>query len=232
MLGILAESSGVGDHQTFVIGTYDILSGTPIHYHLIEGPAAGIIWTNGEYIQFATLDVWSITIWEFEFISKHLPTEVSSMPTPGNFDPWGEFLFYPTPPQLAFTYEKTLLVWDGNQSKFLLDHEGSNKIAFSCDGHFLASATQVGEIHLWEECPAGYILHQKLVSGIKLGWHLFLSPNGQSVIMHGGNVFQLLCTTNSAATLHSTLTQLDLLTGLDISFWTFQKMDYWQWLHG
>ena len=198
MLGVLFNSSKIGDHQAFVLSTYNVLSGKPLHYHLIEELAANTIWTYGESIQFATLDVQSITIWQVEFTSKHPPTEVRFMPTPDNFDPWKEFLFLPTPPRLAFNHEKALLVWDGHQSRFLLEHEGSSKIAFSHDGHFFASVTQVGEINLWKESPAGYIPHQKLVSSIPLGGELLLSPDGQSVIMHDSFTLQLLHTTLTA----------------------------------
>ena len=207
MLGVLFNNSEVGDHQVFILGTYDILSGTPIHYHPIEGLAANTIWTYGECIQFATLDVWSITIWQVEFTSKHLPTEVRSMPTPDDFDPWKEFFFLPSPPRLAFNHKKSLLVWDGDQSKLLLEYEGSSNIAFSHGGHFFASITQAGEVNLWKESPTGYVPHGRLVSSIQLSLNLLLSPDGQSVIMHDSPTLQLLRTKYSIPPLSSTITQ-------------------------
>ena len=207
MLGVLSNCSKIGDHQFFVLSIYDVLTGTPINYHPIEGLAANTIWTYDDSIQFATLDVQSITIWQVGFVSNHLPAEVRSMPTPDNFDPWKGFLFLPTPPRLAFNYEKSLFVWDDCQSKFLLDHEGSRKVAFSHGGHFFASVTQIGEINLWKESPAGYIPHQRLVSGIPLNGELLLSPDGQSVIMHDSLTLQLLRTTGLGAPHSSTPTQ-------------------------
>jgi len=109
MLGVQFQNSEVGDDKTFVIGTYDIISGTLIYYYPSEVLVAYIIWICGEYIQFATLGVQSITIWENKFTSKHSPTEVQSLPTPDNFDPWEDLSSSPSTPCLPLESKKLSL---------------------------------------------------------------------------------------------------------------------------
>jgi len=211
MLGILFK----GDedlNKRFSIGTYSFHTSAPICHHPIEGLiVVDTIWACGECVQFATLDIQSITIWEVGFTSTHPPTRVRSLPTPDNFDPWGRFHFHPTPPKVAFNDQKSLLVWDVYHSKILLDYADfeSGTKAFSPDGHFFACVpkAKVGEIYLWEESPTGYILHRRLQFNQDTVTKLFLSPNGQSVVVSDHSTIQLLHTKDSTTSTPSVLTQ-------------------------
>ena len=178
MFGVLFRNQG-----TTTFSTYNVLSSASIYCHLIEGQTMNTIWTNGEFLQFATLELGSLTIWEVKFNSEHLPIEVESLPTPNHFDPSKEFLFLHTLCQLAFACENTIFIWDMQHSKPLLDYVGVEEpwaMTFSPDGHFFACSYRP-EISLWKESPTGYILHQTLLFG-GLGYPIpLLSPNGQSI---------------------------------------------------
>jgi len=208
MLGILFRNNGDYD-MPFVISTYDSHSGTPMCHHQIKGSVMNKIWAYGECVRFATLDVWSIIIWEVEFTSTCPPMQVRSLPTPDNFDPWGRFLFHPTPPRIAFNNKKSLLVWDVYHLKLLLDYAdfGPGERSFSSDAHFFACVTTDGEIYLWEESPTGYTLYQKIVLGRLRFSELLLSPDGQSVLVLCDSTIQLLHTQNSTTSALSVLTE-------------------------
>ena len=204
MLGVLFLDTGTGDAYyaggVCVIGTYNVLSGTSICYHQIDG-LVNTIWTNGGCVQFATLDVESITIWEVEFTSKDPPTEVRSTPAPDNFDPFEQFIFLPNPSRLAFKHRKSLLVWDICYSKLFLEYVYDDEVigmAFSSDGNLFVSTTQAGEAFVWKESPtAGYILYQRVRAGIYL--QLVFSPSGQSITVHNYSTLQLLRTKDLTA---------------------------------
>lgn len=209
MLGILFRDERNYDIP-FAIGTYNSHSGTPICYHPIEGSAVHRIWACDGCVQFATLDAWFITIWEVRFTSTDPPTQVRSLPTPHDFNPWGRFLFHPTPPRLAFGVKQTLFVWDVYHSKFLLEYTDfeSGTQAFSSDGHFLICMAGVGEIYIWEELPTGYTLYQKLEFNKQRVDQLFLSPNGQSVVVSNSSTIQLLHTKDSTTSAPRVVPQL------------------------
>ena len=207
MFGVLFKG-----HNT-IIGTYNVLSSAPISYHSIKQPVTSTIWTNSGCIQFATLGPESITVWEVGFTSRHPPAEVKSLLIPSNFDPSTQFLFLPTLSWLAFVLKTTVLVWDAHHSKLLLNFVDTKRpmyMAFSPDGHFFAYGTDVGEIHLWEDSPTGYILHQKLTPGSGgpfMPCELLLSPNGQSVVVSAGTTLHLWHTSDSTTSPSSPPTQ-------------------------
>jgi WD40 repeat protein len=171
------------------IAIYNILSSTPIYYPPIEGPVIRKIWTHGECVRFATMGLESITVWEVGFTSKHPLREVESLPTPNGFYLSEECIFLPTLSRFAFIHEKTVLVWDAQHSKLLLNSmevKTPSKMTFSPDGSFFACATHGPEIYLWKESPTGYILHQKLISKsieVDTPYRPLFSPNGQLVVV-------------------------------------------------
>ena len=202
MCGVLLETSDyTAVVHSYVVHTYDVLSGIPIHFHPVEGRVVELIWTHGECFRFATLGPGSITIWEVGFTSEHPPTVVKSLPTPNNFDPSDECLFLPTLSRLAFVLEKTTLVWDAQNSKVLLssvDAEWTGDMTFSPDGGLFACGTEGLEVYLWKESPTGYILHQKLISSPShLPYKPFLSPNGQLIVASCDRALRLWRVTDS-----------------------------------
>jgi len=205
MLGVLFQN-----HNISAISTYNVLSGTPIHSHPVEGLLAGTIWTHDEYVQFTVLGSGSITIWEVGFTSKHPPTEVKSLPTPNNFDPSEQFHFLPMHSRFAFLLEEAVTVWDAQLSKCLLnpvDVKMTKNMTFSADGHFFACEAYGSEIYLWKESPTGYTLHQKLPSGRGSVTPL-LSPNGQLIIGLNYSTVWLWHTTHLTIPLSNTSTHI------------------------
>ena len=198
---------------TNAIGIYDILSSTCTHYHLMRGWTIDTIWTHGECFQFDTLGSEFLTIWEVGFTLDHPPTEVRSLPIPHNFSPPNGFLFFPTLSRLAFALKKSILIWDAQHSKLLLDSAMDvmwpRNMTFSSDGQFFAHGADGPEIYLWKESPTGYILHQKFTSGTGGPDILRLSPNGQLIFASNDSTLQLQlwCTTNSTTSPSSVPTQ-------------------------
>ena len=206
MFGVLFKDKKASS----TIGTYDILSSTPMYCHSIKGLVADTIWTHGECLQFATFGPQSLTMWEVGFSSKHPPTELKSLPTPNHFNSPEKCIFLPTPTRLAFTFEETVFVWDAQQSKFLLSSAGIHwprGMNFSSDGHFFTCATS-DEFYLWRESPSNYILQQKLVQSAGIPYMPLLSPNGQSITMLAGPTVQLWRTTDSTISHSNTPTQV------------------------
>jgi len=166
-----------------VISTYNILSGTHIYSHRVsEEHIVASIWTQGEFLRFATVEPRSITIWEVGFTSKHALAEIKSLPGPDDASS-GECLFLPTLSRLAFVLEEAVLIWDSWDSKVLLNFTGDDPptgLSFSSDGRFFICGTISQEIHLWKESPTGYVLHQKLL--FSAGATTLLSPDGESII--------------------------------------------------
>jgi len=193
MLGVLFHGR---PSDPSIINTYDILSGTLIHCHPVEGISTDAFWTHDDCVRFTTFRPGFIIIWEVGFASQLPPTEIESLPTPNDFDT-SRSLFLPAPPRLAFIGSgKTVLVWDAQHSKFLLDSMdvgNLNTMSFSSDGHFFACGTFGREIYLWKESPTGYILHRKLIyDDVGVGYcEAFLSPDGQSIVAYGGQKLQL-----------------------------------------
>ena len=198
MFGVLFKG---GDATT--IGTYDAFSGTAIHCHSVEGSAVDVIWTHGKCVQFGIFGSQSITIWEVGFVLEHPATVVVSLPTPDNFDSSREFAFLPAQSLLGFVLEKTVIVWDAQHSKFLLnsvDVGEPRKLTFSPDGCFFACGTDGPEIHLWKKTPSGYIPHRTLLSSAgcrSKPCEPLLSPCGQSIVVSDGSILRLWRTTDS-----------------------------------
>ena len=189
MLGVLFKNYNQHHQVAGAICSYDILSSTLTYCYPIEGSINSRIWTQGGCVQFAALETYSITIWGVGFTSKCPPTKVKSLSTPGSFDPWECSLLPPTPLQLAFQLDNSLLVWDVHQSKLLLDHLELNmhsSMPFSYSGHFFAHMVYSGQLYLWKKFSMGYTLYQKHVPSVQISQELGPPPNRQSNITFGG----------------------------------------------
>ena len=194
------------DNGTFIV-TYNLLSMTHMSsYRVSEGRIITPIWTHDECLRFATMKPGTTTIWEVAFTFIHPPVQVESLPAPGEIpdgeviDGIGNFLFLPALSRLAFTLRSAVFVWDARASRFLLDSgpiPASNftgsanqphtcyEKSFSSDGRFFACTTGSGDVKVWQECPAGYIIHQQLtLTSINIPIGLYFSPNGESIIIH------------------------------------------------
>ena len=200
MFGVLFKG-----RNTPAIGTCRV-AGASMHYHLIKGSAADVIWTHSDCVRFPTFEPLSVTIWEVPFSSDQPPREVESLPTPDGFDPSGPFVFLPTLSRLAFTLEQSVLVWDAQHSNLVLnsgDIGKPGKMAFSSDGLFFACGTDGPEIHLWKDSPAGYIPHRMLLSGTgdrSIPREPLFSPDGQSIVVSDGSMLRLWRTEASTTT--------------------------------
>ena len=190
-----------------VIATYDLLSKTHTRCNGVpEGRIATPIWTHDHYLRFAAVKPGSITTWEVEFTLGCASAEVESFPAPDEVADGENFLFLPALSRLAFTLRDTVLVWDANDSKFLLKsgsipyqyprthfipyfHVGS----FSSDGHIFACITTSGGVYVWKEFPSGYALHQTFTTPTRF-WRPLLSPNGESIAVFASQTIHLLPT--------------------------------------
>ena len=195
----------------YSISAYDHFSGTCIGstHPYLEGEIIYPIWTHDEYLQFATINPGSITIWQSPFTLKLPPVEVESLPIPDGVASGSYFLFLPALSRLAFILNNTIQVWDVKASKillkFYLPSSQSSPLpraisllrgSFSSDGHLFAYNT-VGEVYVWKESPTGYVVHQ---------WFSFptssffsqprLSPNGESIIVPLGSKIHRMDTIN------------------------------------
>ena len=184
--------------NTFTISTYDVRSGTHICSHTVEGQAIDEIWTYDERLRFATTESESIVTWEIGFTKADAPTEVQSLPVPGDSHRPGNFLLHPVLSRLAFTAGGRVKVWGARNSQFLLDSldvKSPRQMTFSQDGNFFACGTSDPEFYLWRETPSGYVLHRKLMLNIGTSRPV-LSPNGESIITFGDSILQLYRTTD------------------------------------
>jgi hypothetical protein len=214
------DSGSTTDTTVTGISTYNLLSGIHIYSHPVsEGRIVAPIWTHGECLRFVTVKPRSITIWEVGFTSIHTLAEIESLPAPDDVGS-EESLFLPTRSRFAFILRETILVWDSQDSKLLLNFMGDKRprgISFSSDGRFLACGTIGQEINLWKDSPTGYVLHRQLVSSIdkeKASWFFpkedtipLLSPNGESIITSKYSETQLWRTTDPAIPPSSVPTQ-------------------------
>ena len=183
MLAVVYSDEDLENPNTF-IATHDF-STTPAHlYRVPEGHFVSPIWTHGEFLRFATVELGHMTIWELDFILTQIPQVVESLPVPDETADTGgleESLFLPTLSRLAMAFEYELLVWDARDSKILLKTRDiyPPRMTFSSNGRFFACAGH-DRVHVWKESPAGYVLHQKLAFSPDTG--PFLSPNGESIV--------------------------------------------------
>ena len=192
------------------INTYDLLSGAHKGpYRISGGRVINLIWTHGDRLRFATTKGGSITIWEVAFTLQHPPAEAASFPAPDGTDDALELLLLLTPPRLALTFEDKVSVWDLEASKFLLESgpipvseaiappppSRFGRSSFSSCGRFFASMTNLPEAYVWRESPTGYTLHQRLVfTGVPRAFQVprtYLSPSGESIIVHLNNTIHL-----------------------------------------
>ena len=208
-----------------IISTYGHLSGTHIYSHRVsEGQIVAPIWTHGGFLRFVTVKPGSITIWEIGFTSEHTFAEVESLPAPDDDVDPRRCMFLPTRTRLAYIFdEKAVLVWDARDSKIILNFpvdEWPTQFSFSSDGRFFTCRTDGGEIHLWKESPTGYVLHRKLASHIDGGLFAepLLSPNGESIIIRGHSLTQLLRTTDLVTSLPIVPTQPSRSTEFILEF--------------
>ena len=191
MVGILSLSAG-----TAMIHAYNILSGTNVCSHSVQGLVLNKIWTDGENIQFATFEPGTITIWKVVFISEHSAVKVRSLPIPDDFDPSMGYIFPPTLSWLVYCLKDTAAVWDTQHSEFItgFDADTSWRIDAS-NGHFFTCTSDDQEISVWKESPTGYIFHQNIMFRFMMGCsspHPYLSPDGESLIVSDGSALQLL----------------------------------------
>ena len=184
--------------RTFTISIYNVHSGTHIYSRSVEGQALDEIWTHDRRLRFATTESESITTWETGFTETDTPTEVESLPIPGDSHRPGHFLLHPTLSRLAFIAGGRVKVWGTQNSEFLLDSadvEWPRRMSLSIGGRFFACGTSGPEIHLWEESPSGYTPNGKLISNAGTSKPL-ISPCGESIIAFGESVIQLWRTTD------------------------------------
>ena len=184
---------------------YNVFSCTCRTSHSIQQDVHWSIWTLGEYLQFATVESKSITIWQVSFTSGHPPSKIGSLSIPKNFSSNGLILLL-TLSWFAFIYGRNIHVWDAQHNKVLLKHQSgsyprSGGFAFSSDGCFFSCASQKNGSYLWKEGSDGYLPHQKLESSIEEA--VLISPNGESVILDGGQMLQLLPAANSPTSISS-----------------------------
>lgn len=198
---------GLFDKINIVI--YNILSGTCISSHSVQQSIVETIWTCGDYLQFATMEPESITIWQVSFASSDVPTKIDSLPTPSNLSK--KLVLHPTLSQIAFILEGRVLVWDTQCHKVLLDYMDSEApiklMSFSADGSLLICGTGGPEFYLWKQSPNGYDFCQKVVSSAVYATPV-ISPDGSSVISSGSSVLQLWHIKNSPASFPNVITPL------------------------
>ena len=174
------------------IYVYNILSQEHICSHRLQGRVVSI-WTQGEYLQVATVKPGSVTVWEVGFSSDHIPAEIKSYTIPNKTESAGKILFLPALTRLAFTLKKEVLIWDAQGSKILLNivGKGVEIISFSPDGHFFACVTSGLELCIWKDTPTGYALYQTVMWDTNTP---YFSPDGESILIYNHERIQLLST--------------------------------------
>jgi WD40 repeat protein len=208
------------DTNTAKIFICNVASGVCMHSHSLNSDylLSNVIWTHGESLRFTTGDATTITIWEVGFTPGCIPTKIETLPTPDDCDPTRfpskshpEYVqLLPTPCRLALAFPDKVLVWDAQNSKYLLhrtDTSFHSSMSFSSDGQFFACSTTKSDIYLWKESPAGYKLYGTLPLRSEYYVRPLLSRNGQSIIVFGDHTIQLWRTNSFATHPSSTPTQ-------------------------
>ena len=198
MIGVLYQ------HMTAAtLCVFDTHSGTRTDSHSLERNPTDAIWMHGESFRFAVVQRWSVTIWELEFASGAVPTEVEVFSTPGTPDPT-KCVWFPPLHRLAFTVKDIVSVWDARKKKLLLydpsNVKGPSKISFSPDGRFFACGTTAQDLYLWKETSAGYTPHRMFASSFLHPTPL-VSSDARSVIAYAREEIQLWRLGGSAASL-------------------------------
>ena len=190
MVGVLSLSAG-----TAMICAYNILSGTDVCSHSVQGLVLNKIWTDNENIQFATFEPGTITIWEVGFISEHSAVRVKSLPIPDDFDPSMGYIFPPTLSWLTYYLENTVAVWDTQHCEFITGFDADALWSIdTSNGHFFAHTTDNQEIFILKESPTGYIYYHNIIFRSTMGsssLHPHLSPDGESLIVSHDSALQL-----------------------------------------
>ena len=165
--------------------THDLSITHTYVYSVPEGHVISPIWTHGEFFQFVTMESEHITIWEADFTFTYPPKAVGSFPHLTNFidGVFQRLLFLPSLSRLAIILGDTVSVLDLPDSKFLLEtrHARCPNMSFTSNGHFFACGGD-GQVCVFKESSAGYILHQKLAFVNNFPKPL-LSPNGESIVL-------------------------------------------------
>ena len=202
----VAYSDSLASPTFTAISTFDLTSRTYIYSHRAsEGRIVASIWTHNERLQFATVQQEQIIIWGVGFTSTHTLAEVKTLPAPDEISDAEGLLFFHTLSRLAFTLPEEVLIWDAQDSKFLLNFEDSDwleNMDFSRDGRLFACGTWGGKIYTWKESPPGYTHHQELVFDISSAIKPLFSPDGESVIAYHRRTIQL-CYTKEPTPSHS-----------------------------
>ena len=186
MVGVLFKQL-----HSHIICTYDIPTATSTASHSIRGHVLGI-WASGKYLQCAAVEQSAITIWETEFTSRQPPTFVQSLSIPENFDPTSidpidPPLYHHASSCLAFILPGVVLIWDVQDSKFLLnssvDTQLSPSMSFSPSGYLFAYETAArATIYIWKKSPNGYVPYQQLSPNITPIISLLFSPDGKALL--------------------------------------------------
>ena len=195
----VAYGAYAGFRTNSTISTYNLVSGSRIYsYQALGGHIVGSIWTHGERLRFATVNPGRITIWEAVFTSEHTLSEVETLPAPDNVNHSAEYLFLPTPPRLAFDFNRIVRVWDARDSKLLLDFQivssdwhRRKAFVFSHNGQFFACRTNGETFCVWKESPSGYTLYRVLTFKMLGSITASFSPNGESFIVQHYATIQL-----------------------------------------
>ena len=178
---------------------FDVASGVHTHsYQLTRADNhAKIVWTHGECLRFTTFGTKTINIWEVGFTPDAIPAKVETLPGPEGVDLENaktvNARFLPAPCRLAFNHFDRVIVWDAQNSKYLLhctDAWFENLMTFSSDGRFFACFADGLGVYLWKESATGYILHEILALKTSI-YHLLLSRNGDSIVAFGGTTIRL-----------------------------------------
>jgi len=170
-----------------VILIFDIASATQMHSYSTASSIVHTddIWAHEELFRFTTVDPKTITIWEVGFTSDAGPTRVEILPAPENIDFGPELYikFLPAPCRLALGLRGEVMVWDVQNSKYLLRCNSSpfsSNMSFSSDGCLFACSTKGSEIYVWKESPTGYTLHG--VPEHEISSKTLFSPNGEWIV--------------------------------------------------
>ena len=187
--GKMVAAVYLDQNLTRILATHD-LSTTRTHlYPVPEDHIISPIWAHGEFLRFATVKPGLITTCQVEFTFTHPPEVVERLVVPEEItdeDTYREFLFLSTRSRLASHCDATLVIWDAQASKFLLNISPihTNTMTFSPDGRlFACTSKDTGDVCVWKETLAGYNLHQHLALPTSYATPL-LSPNGESLVVY------------------------------------------------
>ena len=218
MFGVL----DTGPKSSYIY-TYNVLSGGCISTYKFDHYIPTMIWTHSENPQYVVSGSESITIWEVGSTPSHTPIKVNSLPTPDNLPK--SFLLSPSLSRIAFILHHTLLVWDTQHRKILLDfpdiYETWN-MTFSFDDQFIACGTDSPNVYLWKESPDGYLLHQKFICNTEFARQA-MSPDMRSIVVFGLSMVHLWHIADSPTTPSDIPTRVNS-TGFVLDFSSDEKI--------